>query len=84
MNLKFTPSLEQFDKRDMPSATLTRPPVEAEMVRLEIPGGCWPGPQPNYVNEISALGAVRTDAVIVKIAPPVVDPREVETVVVVR
>jgi hypothetical protein len=70
MNAKFTPSLEQFDQRDMPSASFTRPPIYAESVKLEIPGGCWPGPAPDYsINGIIIVNSTPTDAVAVKTAP---------------
>jgi hypothetical protein len=59
MNTKFTLSLEQLDKRDMPSAVglAARPPLHMEEMRVEIPEGCWPGPRPDYANDsIIVLG----------------------------
>ena len=68
MGTKFTLSLEQLDKRDMPSVSLTRPPIYTAEVKFVVPEGCWPGPQPSHLGGADATyqkTAPLADAIVV-------------------
>jgi hypothetical protein len=67
-------SLESLDRREVP-ASLARPPLYAEEVRLEIPEGCWPGPPPAIL--AGDVGQIKVLADFGSSAGTIADPIEV-------